>query len=298
MSGVATHERSLRRWMEERGMVWDPLRYPREAAGGEVSALRLRPEGEAVARVVLAHGGGNSALFPLVGITKTLLRAGLEVFAFDLDGHGPRSTTTLSPETLPGSIPAALERARSLGDPLPLHLLGHSLGGSLALRALADGVEVASAVVISAPISIHPGPAFLLEEMRGMLTPTCLSHREHYGLWGLVPALGPLKRSDYPVRLARAAAGGLTYVEAVRETLAALHLEADGESAAAPALLVYGERDRLVPVEQGERLAAAFRRSRLLRVPGATHYTTVLREDVARETLSWIRHHSLLGQRG
>ncbi|WP_084862706.1 alpha/beta hydrolase [Salibaculum halophilum] len=55
-------------------------------------------------------------------------------------------------------VRAALDHARALGLPEPFHLLAHSMGGAIGLRAVMDGDPVASAV-FSAPmwgISIAP----------------------------------------------------------------------------------------------------------------------------------------------
>lgn len=48
-------------------------------------------------------------------------------------------------------VKALLDYAKSLGLPQPYHLLGHSMGGCIGLRALYDGLDVRS-VVFSAPM--------------------------------------------------------------------------------------------------------------------------------------------------
>lgn len=267
------HRTAFGRWLDEGGMRWERADYPRPAAGGTVAAHRFHPAGPPRGVTVVAHGAGNDAFFPLIGLFKALLGRGMEVFAFDLDGHGRESTTRFSPESIPGAVPEALERARA-GRDLPVHLAGHSFGGSLVLHALGGGAPVASAALVSAPLRIRRSPGVLPAEALSFFTRACLGQRVHYGVWGLLPALGPFKRAAYPVRMADASGGALRYLDAVEEVLRQLRLEEAATRVRTPTLLVYGERDRIVPVEQGARLAERIPSARLVRLPGATHYTT------------------------
>ncbi|HEU4885137.1 MAG TPA: alpha/beta fold hydrolase, partial [Longimicrobium sp.] len=166
------------------------VRYPRPAAGGDVCAVRLSPRESASARVLVAHGAGNDAIYPLLELFRALLRAGCEVFSFDVDGHGCGSTTVFAPDTVRTAVAAAADASERDGPALPLHLLGHSLGGSLVLDALASGAldRVASATILSAPVDVRIGARTAVAEVRGFFTRATLAQREHYGLWGLVPA--------------------------------------------------------------------------------------------------------------
>jgi len=274
----------LEGWLASAGARMERVRYPR--AGGEAHAVRLVPAGAARGRVVVAHGAGNDALFPLLALCKPLVRGGLELFAFDLDGHGRHSTTRFDAAGAEDSLAAAAARAGQ-GD-LPLHLLGHSLGGSLVLHALSrPGWEgVASAVVLSAPIRVRVGPRVALGELRGFFARGTLAQREHYGAWGVVPAVGPLKRSAYPFRRAPGAAG--SYVAAVQELLARLELEDAAPRIRVPVLLVYGDRDALVPPEQGERLGRLIPRAELARVAGATHWSLPFAPRAVERVAEWL----------
>jgi pimeloyl-ACP methyl ester carboxylesterase len=271
-------------WLASVGARMERVRYPR--AGGEAHAVRLVPAGAARGRVVMAHGAGNDALFPLLALCKPLVRAGLEIFAFDLDGHGRHSTTRFAAADAEASLAAAAAHAGP-GD-LPLHLLGHSLGGSLVLHALSrPGWEgVASAAVLSAPIRVRVGPRVALGELRGFFARATLAQREHYGAWGVVPAVGPLKRSAYPFRRAPCAVG--SYVSAVTGLLERLALEDAAPRIRVPVLLVYGDRDALVPPEQGERLGRLIPRAELVRVEGATHWSLPFAPQAVEGVAEWL----------
>jgi pimeloyl-ACP methyl ester carboxylesterase len=282
----------LRRWMDAEGARLERVRYPRPAAGGEVEAWRLTPRAPR-ARVVAAHGAGNDALYPQLALFEALVRRGVEVFALDVDGHGAGSTTVFSPEVVPSAIAAAVAEAERGRPALPLHLVGHSFGGSLVLHALAEGsvAHAASGVAISAPTSISLGAGTALGELRGFLRPATLSQRRHYGLWGMVPAVGPLKRRAYPIRGAAQSGAPFAYVAAIRSLLARLDLDRAAEKVRVPVLLVYGAADRLVPPTQGRRLAELIPSSELLEVPGATHWSTGFAAPAIARVVACIESH-------
>jgi len=279
----------LRRWMDAEGARLERVRYARPAAGGEVEAWRLSPR-EPRARAVATHGAGNDALYPQLALFEALVRRGVEVFAFDVDGHGAGSTTRFSPDAVPSAVAAAVAEAERGRPALPLHLLGHSFGGSLVLHALAEGSvpHAASGVVISAPTSISLGAGTAVAELRGFLRPATLSQRRHYGWWGMVPAVGPLKRRAYPVRGAAQPGAPFAYVAAIRHLLARLDLEHAAANVRVPVLLVYGAGDRLVPPAQGRRLAALIPSSELLEIPGATHWSTAFAEPTITHAVAWV----------
>ncbi|HEX8696423.1 MAG TPA: alpha/beta fold hydrolase [Longimicrobium sp.] len=281
--------RRLERWLAAAGARLETVRYARPEAGGEVSGFRLVPP-DPRGRVVAAHGAGNDALFPQVALFKALLRQGFEVFAFDVDGHGTASTTTFSVPAVETALPAAVAEAERGRPELPLLLQGHSFGGSLVLHALAAGAvpHASGAVVVSAPTFLTIDTGAALAELRNFLRPATLAQREHYGLWGLVPAFGPVRRGAYPFRRTGPAGGPFGYVAAVQSLLARLDLERRAPEVRAPVLLVYGTRDRLVPLAQGERLAARLPHAELLRIAGGSHWSTLLASEAVEAAAGWM----------
>lgn len=286
----------LERWLAGEGARLERVRYPRPRAGGEVDAWRLLPR-EPRARVVAAHGAGNDALYPQIALFKALVRRGVEVFSFDIDGHGAESTTVFSPDVVPSAIGAAVDQAERGRPALPLHLLGHSFGGSLVLHALAtDAVPHAlSGIAISAPITVELTPRVALSELLGFFHASTLGQREHYGAWGTVPAVGPLKRRAYPIRGAAQAGAPFAYVAAIRALLARLDLDHSAADVRVSVLLAYGEADRLVPVEQGRRLAETIPHAELLEVPRATHWSTAFAADAVERAAAWVDAHAAVG---
>lgn len=287
---AAGYAARLAGWAARHGARADSVQYARPAAEGDTAALRLTPEGGARTRAVVVHGAGNDAVFPLLELFRALLDAGVEVFSFDVDGHGTGSTTVFTADGVRSAVAAAVAEAERGAAPLPLHLVGHSLGGALVLDALAAGAapHAAGAVVLSTPLQVKLGPATVATELAGFFRPATLSQRAHYGLWGVVPAFGPVKRAAYPFR--RRDADGRTwgYVDAVRALLDEMRLPERAASVAAPTLLVYSRGDRLSACGDGERLAAALPRAELLRISGASHYGVAFHPEAVAQTARWI----------
>lgn len=283
-------ERRFRRRLEARGGRWEELRYPRPEAGGATRAVRLTPPGPPHALALVAHGAGNDALYSFVGLFETLLERGVEVFAFDMDGHGRSCDTRLLAAGARNAVAAALEQSGAAQRGLPVHALGVSLGGSILLAALPDlHPRFASATLLVAPIRIELSPAAIRAELSPAILRTLWRERGRYGLLGLVPSFGPFKREVYPLRLGNPPPSGpFGYVAVLNDLLEELRPEAAAPRAELPVLLVYGERDRIVPAEQGERLARLLPRAELLVLPGATHLTAPLEPGAVERIAHWI----------
>ena len=119
------------------------------------SVLAHQRAGTGARPLVLLHGFLGSAR-NLATLARGLAarRGDLDVVAFDLPGHGTSpalpaaaDTATLAAEVLAG--------ARALGLGTPLGLVGHSLGGRVALRAAALEPALIGEVVL---LDIAPGP--------------------------------------------------------------------------------------------------------------------------------------------
>lgn len=286
-------ERSFRTWCEERGVHWERLRYPRPAAGGEVEAHRLQPAGAAQGGVLVVHGAGNDALFSLTGIFAALLERQLEVFTFDVDGHGRRSDTQLRIDTAAEAVSAALTAWGVADRGIPIHGLGISLGGSLLLHTLGRSpAAFASATLLVAPLRVELTWRGILGEIGAPMVRTVWRERERFGLTGLIPSFGPFRRHLYPLRLGDLPGpGAFGYVEVINALLERLDLPAAARQADLPVQLIYGERDRLVPASQGEALAAQLPRGELLILRDETHLSTPLHPIARERLLRWIDIH-------
>lgn len=170
----------------------------------------------------------------------------------DLRRSGPVELIDLPRRVPPSALPAwVAETLSTLGG--PVDLAGHSLGALVAVRVAASRPELVRRLVLIAPPGLQPRSSPL-----------------HLG----VPLLTSLARSR-PGILRRlvvdAARRGPANV--VRGALHAARADVSDELAAvrAPTLLIWGERDRLVPATAGAVWLAAIPASRLVVLAKAGH---------------------------
>lgn len=164
--------------------------------------------------LVLLHGLAGSWRW-WAGVVEPLART-REVRALDL------------PRLAPAELTGWLERRLEAGDG-PVDLAAHSLGGLIAAEVAARRPELVRRLVLVAPAGIPCG-----RSVPGRSVPLARSLYEVRRAFPLV--LADAVRAG-PVGLAR----GIAFVSTrdLREELATVH---------APTLLLWGERDRLVPL--------------------------------------------------
>ena len=104
------------------------------------------------AAVLLLHGLGEH-MGRYGHVASALQAAGYAVFGYDHHGHGLSSGlrgNLLSPSQLLDDVRFVIEQVRAL-TPAPLVLLGHSMGGLIAARAVAQSLPHIDALVMSSP---------------------------------------------------------------------------------------------------------------------------------------------------
>lgn len=251
----------------------------------------IAPPGRTERILFALHGAGNDALFGWVGLFKELLLSGTAIFTFDLPGHGRSGQTRFGHESSHHAIRRAFAECVRCAAGMPLHAIGVSLGGSILLAALpALGQGVNSATLVVAPLHINLSARSFLGELHAHNLKLVWREREHYGFTGLIPSFGPFKRDIYPLRLEEIPPPGpFGYVASLNRALDSMGVEKAAQRVEMPVLLAYGQRDRVVPLEQGERIAAALKRSELLRVAKGTHLSTPLEPIVRNRLQSWMR---------
>ena len=255
------YELTFRERLAQDGYGVADVTYPR-SSGGQVAAVLLGGQNPTSAVVVCAHATGNDKFFPLLAIYRDLLASGVAVFAFDLDGHGRDSTHVLNPDAAHTMLPQALTEVRRLMPGKPIHLMGQSFGALLVMRQMAapvgDPAGIRSVILISPPVTgdITSRPVWF--EGRSVLNKSYLRAQRDYGGFGLLPAVGPFKRGQYPLRLPPGYKNWnvMSYAGLIDQLVARWQPEASFDPNQVPTLLIYGSRDALTPPEQAELLAS------------------------------------------
>jgi pimeloyl-ACP methyl ester carboxylesterase len=210
--------------------------------------------------VVLLHGLCGSLRWWSANIPA--LAKEFRVLALDLPGFG-RSRRT-------GRIPSVPEMARLVAewmagaDATPAHVVGHSMGGHVAIHLAARYPERVSRLVLTDAAGLFrplaPGP--LARWVYGMSWP------RGWGAPRFLPVIWRDALRAGPLTAVRALHGILS--DDVSALLPRIH---------APTLVVWGARDPLIPVENAARLREGIPGARLHVVPGAYHNPMVDRAD-------------------
>jgi pimeloyl-ACP methyl ester carboxylesterase len=124
-------------------------------AAGLLTVLAHQRTGSGPRPLVLLHGFlGSARNLGVLARGLAERRGDLDVVAFDLAGHG--ASPALPPEPDTATLAAdVLASARALGLATPLAIVGHSLGGRVALRAAALEPAAVGGVTL---LDIAPGP--------------------------------------------------------------------------------------------------------------------------------------------
>ena len=225
--------------------------------------------------VLLIHGLGGST----DDWKKTLpaLADNFHVVAFDLPGFGKsdKGSQSYSPTRYARLVQFLADRYL---QNKPYHVVGHSLGGAIALRYAAQRpLRMQRLVLIDAAGILHP--QVITKFQAGSMA---VSTSGVYQTRGLIERLSGklLEQAErLPVSaidIANSALGRDLVLRGGPEKIAALELAGEDFSSAistvtAPTLLLWGEYDLIAPLRTGKVLAARMKRARLEVIAYSAH---------------------------
>ena len=289
MSTLDRHfwSRKFKSWLVDSDFTHMDHQWPR--ADGLSRLIGIGKMGDKNRQTVLfLHGLGNDALFPNIEIFRHLLLAGYNIVAGELDGHGLDATTKLSHTSIMSLVREMVEQCDALiiGRPR-LHFCGYSFGAALMLQyAVHNPERVRSLSMIGMPIHLEHSYLFLTE----ILTPILRSyHRamKDYGLTGIHPAIGPILRGRYPVRLGAEETGNYFEVAAkVLHTLAPTELL---RLVTFPTLSIAGSLDFIANLRATEELQKELS-IQTFYLRGETHFSTMLTPKTPRRVEVLLRN--------
>ena len=302
----------------------DPHRSPwpgREVTSGGVTLHVRETPGPDGCAAVYVHGLGGSALNWTD--LATLLATRAAGTAVDLPGFGrsrPPAGFDFTPATHADALLCFLA-----GRNEPVHLLGNSLGGAIAISVAARRPELVRTLTLVSPAmpDRRPDPRRMADVRLGLaLVPGPIGERARAGL----AAVSPRVRAEQVVRVCFGDPSRVPehrLVEAAEEIARRAELawaQEAGEKTAramvaswwwgtspwaaaarvqAPTLVVWGDRDRLVSPRLAGRTAATIPGARLLMLPGVGHVAqSEAAETVARAVAGLWEMQSTTGEDG
>jgi alpha-beta hydrolase superfamily lysophospholipase len=233
--------------------------------------------------VVLSHGYGEH-----VGryehVAAALGDHGAAVYGLDHVGHGRSDgERALIPHFDPvvDDLHLLVERTRGEHPGLAVVLVGHSMGGLIAMRYAQRHGDGLAGLVLSAPLVGNPGSAVLLamDPLPEIpIDPSVLSRDE---------AVWEAYRTD-PLNYH----GGFKRPTLAAMAAAVLDAALDSQRITGPVLWQHGDDDQLVPMAGSERQIDLLRNAEVQRriYPGARHeiFNEINRDEVLADTARFI----------
>ena len=256
--------------------------------------VRVRMEGPLNAPVIIMNHGFTHSLETWNG-WATALKNDYRIVRYDLGGHG-----LTGPD--PDMRYAPVERAaflKDLMDTLGIEravVAGNSLGGLVAWRFASANPDRVDALVLIAPgvfsingVADEPVPVPLPLRIFLMTAPKTGMKKAAKRVYG-----DDAKVTDAIVErmrdMIRRQGNGAALIDALEEfTMPDPTKEL--QALATPSLIFWGTEDVIIPIEQGERMAALLPNAELVFLPGAGH---VAQEEAPDETLRYV-HEFLAG---
>lgn len=268
--------------------------FVRARNGERIFVQRWRPSGAPRVVLVISHGLGehSGSYMPFVSYFAP---RGAAIYAQDHRGFGRsegRRGHVARAEHYVNDLRPLVERARAENPGLPLVLVGHSMGGTIALLFTLRYPELMDLAVYSAPAIMVSRPISrgtrLLGQTMSRLYPTYTSVGiSNPALLTRDPVLQQATRED-TLRHARVTARLYTemFVRGPRDVLAR------AGDLRVPFLVLHGTEDPLVSVEASRRLYdTAHVPGRAIRLyPGLRHeiFREIEREQVFADVRAWL----------
>jgi pimeloyl-ACP methyl ester carboxylesterase len=257
------------------------------------------------------HGEGEPMLL-IMGLAHNLLSwkkslpalaEQFKVIIFDNRGTGRSS----KPET-PYSIELMAEEAKAVLDAVDVdsaHVYGISMGGMIAQRMALKFPERIKSLILGCTTpggikQVQPDPDVIMTLLSGASIPTTPLE----AAWASVPILyskyfienhrdSIAEHIETMIEIPTPAHG---YMQQLQACLAHDTYE-ELDKITIPSLVIHGDADRLIPVENGKMLAERIKDSELYIVPGVGHlYVTEAQKAVDDKVIDFIKKHPIQHQ--
>ncbi len=236
----------------------EPVLTPDHIVMADGAALPYKawlPEGEPRAVIVLAHGASeHSGRYAWTG--EQLNARGYAVFAIDHRGHGKSEGSRAVIDRMDNAVEdlhTLVEKAKAKHPGRPLVLLGHSMGGAVALSYTSVHQDALDALVLSGPLAALEA-ASPVQRIAGRVLSVVAPALGVVDIDSSAVSRDPEVVKDYdedPLNYhgklpARTVAELSRAIETFPDAVARFRL---------PLLVLHGAADRLVPIAGGEMVA-------------------------------------------
>ncbi len=212
----------------------------------------------AQAIITIVHGyGEHSSRY--THVAKELVEKGFAVHSFDLRGHGKSSGDRCYVDTINDylrDLDRFIEQIWRQSPHLELFLIGHSLGGAIALRYTIEYKRSIYGLILSAPFlgsraEDFPAPVVAFIRLLSQFLPKLPSIRVDSSQISSDPAIVQAYRTDPLVNTAKMP------LRTLAEIFSNIHqIKQRQQSIALPILIMHGTADGLAHVSHSERLYA------------------------------------------
>jgi pimeloyl-ACP methyl ester carboxylesterase len=229
--------------------------------------------------LVLVHGSGTSGAIWRRAM-PLLARDGRRVVAPDLPGYGrsPAAGRGFALDAVAGALADGLDEA---GVRAPYDLVGHSMGGAIALLLAAHRPQAVRRLVLVAPAGLAALPTPVAALLGAVAAPYAVARRRLATPLLSSPtvrrlALAGVARDGASVpaehaRAALASSAGATRIGPGLASAAAADLRGELKSVRGPIGLVWGEHDPIIPRKRIDVIRAVRGDVVLRLVPGTAH---------------------------
>lgn len=269
-----------------------PIRMP--IAGATTPGFLFTPVSGTGATVCLVHGTTAEKPTHYYYFIRGLLRAGIQVMTFEMDGHGLNPRPLCCPgldENVPAAL-AFLQRQPEV-DPDRIGMLGVSLGGACILNAAPRVPGIKAIATVSTPHTLKMDELAKVAEALTTLSPEA------------IPAVLDATPNAWfsfvtsPMRLAEALDAAIDEVDLLdprtHDTMGQVirylnPLDNAAELTETPMLVVNGTWDHLSPEWQARDLYERARGPKSLAlIPRRNHYTIMTSHVAVNAAVNWFR---------
>lgn len=270
--------KNFRTWLKSANIDVKEGSYYRQEAEGHVHFYHLSPPKNNSQTVIYIHGTGNDGSFLTENLFSLLIKDGYNIFTFDIDGHGSRSTSKLFGHHLDSCIFSAYKQLCKIAEePEQLHMIGYSIGGLLALKEFSRRrIPIDKLVSIATPFHLKLQLKKIYKELFTLTQKEFYSFGRRWGINALLPAFGPFNRKRFPIRLAEQNHmpwGYINFVEEFANNTAWKNLTINASDVI---LGIFGKQDHIVDLEKAIEIFGKWQQSDLIILPRANHYSIAI----------------------